>query len=181
MHVVLLPTLSQTGTHFMAAFFRQFATLSHVVTLDHLVKNPAMFRDPSTGAQGLDPARGNLVRGHFRPEANDPINTLVMTLAQHWTPIVPLRDPLATLVTAKSRAPEAPVMEYLHGWVTLLEVIGPFICHHYVPLDLLRSPEDRARALSGVVEAAGLLSDPNAHAAATRGALEGPKDQHNSP
>ena len=162
------------------SFFRQFAVLRHFVTLEQLAKNPAVFRDPTTGAEGINPATGNLIRGHFRPEANDPINRLAMTLAQHWTPIVPLRDPLATLVSAKSRAPEADAMHYVHCWVTLIEAIGPFIAAHYLPLDLLKTPEDRATALSEVVEAAELLSDPNAHVARTRWALEWPKDQHNS-
>jgi len=180
MQVILLPTVPHTGTHFMAAFFEAWGKITNRVPLDALARNPCAFRDPDTGHQGLDPNGINLVRGHISGTPGDDVNSVIANLAQHWTPIIPLRDPLATLVSIKARVPEQDCADQLARWVTLVEHIDAHLRPHYITLDLCRDFSGRSLELARASYAAGLNSGTYIIGPIAEWATEWPKDRYNS-
>jgi hypothetical protein len=174
MHVILLPTVPHTGTHFMVEFFKQFQIVQNTVELVQLRKNEYKFAGNPYGFAGLYPDRTNLVYGHVYERE---LPTL-LSLARWWKPIVPLRDPLAGLVTRQNRHPDQTHTHIVNAWLRLVEVVDE-LEPEYVPLDLLIKPEDRRDAMIRVVEKA-KLGCGAWHTQALTWASQWPQNKHNS-
>ena len=96
----------------------------------------------------------DVVHAHLGREPID----LIRDLADKNPTIVPLRDPLASLVTWRHRHPNGEDSFILRGWEDLLKLEGrriPF----YVPLDITRFHVERGQALYGVLNKAGAKAD----------------------
>ena len=144
---VFLLTLPHTGTHFLRAFFQ------HMPGVREAISATRMFRhgDDALG-EGV-----TLVWGHF----NSDLWPKQKLVAARWRPITPMRDPLAIAISYVQRGYNRREIEAaLTQWVRAsrrLHQAGP----HYVPLDLLTTPEARRLALLEMAAAAGFdAEDP---------------------
>ncbi len=148
MHIVPLLTVQHTGTWFMMEFLRGTESFKHEVDLAALIKNRQFLTLPNNGPIGAHPSRINLVYGHI----NEPAEGYIRTICAWWRPIVPLRDPLLGIITGKNRNPAQDCSYIVERWLRLEWLVDPF-APHYIPLDLLRTPEERGEALADVLEA----------------------------
>ncbi len=152
MHIVPLLTVQHTGTWFMMEFLRGTESFKHEVDLAALIKNRHFLTLPNNGPIGCRPDRINLVHGHINETATD----CIRTICAWWRPIVPLRDPLLSLLTGKNRNPGQDFSYIVERWTRLEWAVDPFApC--YIALDLLRTLEERLKGLTAVLEATRVL------------------------
>lgn len=150
MHVILLPTVPHTGTEFMVNFLQELPLVQNVVELRQLRKNPQLLAGGERGLPGLYPDRGNLAYGHIYEKELPTI----LSLAQWWKPVVPLRDPLLSLLTRQNRHPDQSHIHIVASWLRLVDIVDE--CDPcYISLDLLNTEEKRKDALEKVVFACG--------------------------
>ena len=148
MHVVPLLTVQHTGTWFLIEFLRGTEAFRHEVDLAALIKNRHFLTLPNNGPTGCHPYRPNLVHGHINETATD----CIRMLCAWWRPLVPLRDPLLSLITGRNRSPAQDFSYLVERWTRLVDVVDPFT-PHYITLDLLRAPQERHKALEEVLGA----------------------------
>ncbi len=110
MHCILLTSSPNTGLHFLRAFFKSFAQVTNEVELDDIASSPLQFKTPSTA--GFDPKTTNLIYGQVH-EGN---LSYIENLSQWYPCIVPVRDPLASLITQKQRSPNSSAAWILDRW-----------------------------------------------------------------
>lgn len=175
MHVINLVTVPHTGTNFMKAFFDDLQVTNHIVEVAAAVKNPNFLQSPVSGIVGFRPDRVNLAYGHVY-ERNMP---MIHALCEYWKPIVPVRDPLAQLISRKERKAEENLQRQVETWCRLFHDLAQYE-PHYVPLDLLRDPITRMAALEDAVRAAGVQTSKDAPEVCGKWAKVWPKDKHNS-
>ena len=171
MHVVLLTTVPGTGTNFMRAFFGGVKSVKHTVELTALRKNKHLLQSNDAG---LMPEYGNLAVGHME-ERNIP---LIKVLAQWWKPIVPVRDPLASLISRKQHSPDQNLSDHMNYWSRLIGHVEPFE-PHYVPLDLLPTQPQRMKAMIEVVKAAKVHQAFGVEGHVTFWSKRWPQEDHN--
>ena len=148
MHVIFLVTVPHTGTHFMRNMFRDMPARPWMVEIRQVHTAKCGLHSLRSGVIGFDPRRLNLLTGHFHDQLLDTIEAV----AEHWTPIVPLRDPLAAMITAM---PSADIGRLLGNWAYLVQKFDKLSTPHYVPLDLMRTNQERREGLTAAVKAAG--------------------------
>jgi len=135
MHVINLFTIPHTGLKTLQEFLLKFKFL-HDIPLEVLGKNELMFEHGEK--QGLIPTRHNLVSGQI----NGSNIEVMKMLSHHWPMVIPLRDPLLTMISAKNQDPTTNCSHIVRSWIYFLEELyefDPFI----MPIDTLRHPEDR--------------------------------------
>ena len=130
MHVINLFTIPYTGVQTLQNFLIQFNIHNSIAI-----------------GEELNPLVWNLVTG-----AIDPKNTKEMQrLSKYYKCVTPLRDPLLTLISARTRNPEGDITAVLRSWIFFMKEVIPFT-PFLLPLDVLKTPEDREQALIGLVE-----------------------------
>ncbi len=161
MKIIFCPTIPHTGTWFLVDFLKEMVEVENFIQLQALRKNETFLRDPVSGQAGLVHGVVNLLQGHFTPQHAQ----LIMAFAAQCPTIIPLRDPLAALVTRQHRHPELSHVHIVNGFVELASKID---LHRdsfnplYVPWDMFHATDDRVMALTDIVEHAGLSYDKNA-------------------
>lgn len=155
MHVALVISVPHCGTRFIQNFILEMGG-EYIVGRDMqaLHENKMLLDSPKTGFQGLVPRAITMVSGHLYSNQVP----LLETLAEHWTPICPVVDPLMSIVTftQRRRADKTTVadgfyMPYMwHMWLHHLATLDP----HYVPLDLMDTQYKRRRGLNAVIRVA---------------------------
>ena len=175
MHIVPLLSVPFTGHWFLVAFLRELRLIRHEVELQELRHSKGFLTLPNGGPPGVRPDRPNLVHGPLRELDMH----LIERLCAWWRPLMPLRDPLATFISARNRQPDADLHWLLERWFMLLTDMEPF-APHYIPLDLLKEPQERHKALIELLRAAQLSGGPDADPLVTLWAHKWPKDQYNS-
>src|SRR3990167_1200170 len=152
MHVIFLVTVPHTGTHFMRNLFRDMPARPWMVEIRQVHTAKCGLHSLRSGVIGFDPRRLNLLTGHFHDQLLDTIEAV----AEHWTPIVPLRDPLAAMITAM---PRPDTERTLRNWAYLVQRLDKMAAAtrpvHYVPLDLMHTNQERREGLTAAVKAAG--------------------------
>ena len=175
MHIVPLISVPYTGHWFLMAFLRELRIIRHEVEITALRANRDFLTLPNNGPAGVRPDRANLVHGPLRELDMG----LVSRLCAWWQPISPLRDPLATLISARNRRPKEDLQWLLERWALLLSAIRP-VGAHFIPLDLLRDVEARRVALEALLAHAGLVAGQDAEPLIRLWALKWPKHDYNS-
>ena len=159
MKTILLASVPHTGTRFVEGFLHEAMDgpdgPPNVIELSTLRKQRTWQRTqvgPEAWEAGLDPDRPNLVVTHLGPRLHD----AYMPLAAHVPTVVPLRDPLAALVSRYVRKADAwpePVGPWFDALDRLptVDVWRP----RYIPVDALAKP-DRVEWRRGYL---GLMAD----------------------
>ena len=175
MHITQIASVPHTGTHFLKAFLEPFH--NNTVETPQLRKNEAKFsRRYDDGPRGLNPTTSNLVWGHFTPRNMNQIESI----SQWFTTIIPLRDPLAALVTREHRHPEKTHEHILDAFNLMIDFHAQNDGAFAVPVDLLHNEPSRASWLRMVLSNAGLSSHQLAVEMTGKWAAAWPKSQHNS-
>lgn len=169
MHVVPVVSVPFTGKHFLSAFFGEFKLLKNHTEWETLSNGAGL------GAWSLNPRVGSLVTGHVTEETF----LTMAAVALWWRLIVPLRDPLAALISAKQRNPEVTHYQALKPWRMLVNRVAP-LEPHYIALDLLNDKGARWQALYNLLYVTGLAGVPEATDVANKWGRLWPKYSHNS-
>ena len=140
MKIILLATVPHTGTWFMVEFFRSHPAVSNFIEVQVLQKAPNLMADADSGRKGLISGDVNLVQGHFGYPAHE---KLLLAFAAMNPLVIPLRDPLLSLITAvnrdRSKEPN-PLPSPTKAWLRFVEKVDAerdFYQPFYVPLDLM--------------------------------------------
>lgn len=140
MKIILLATVPHTGTWFMVEFFRSHPAVQNFVEIQVLQKASNLVADENSGRKGLISGAVNLVQGHFGYPAHE---KLLLAFAAMCPLIIPLRDPLLTMITAvnRDRSGKADLgPQTVKGWLDLVMKVDyarDFYQPFYLPLDLL--------------------------------------------
>lgn len=144
--IVCLFSVPGTGTTFVERFVETLPGVGNAVELAALAKNPFAFRDPFTGLQGFVPGTVNLVKSHLAPEHE----RAARIYASLFPAVVPLREPLASLISRRARHPQATALHVVEQWIVLVSKLAtlerqPF----WLPVDLLgtQGPATRRRVM----------------------------------
>ena len=171
MHVVPLISCPYTGTGTTREFFVSLTRTVNLVSLEAAAKTPYLLGTEK--APGMDPLVVNLVWGHL----NTDTEALAATLASWWAPVVPLRDPLAALVSERERTPGADLAARVGEWSTLLAFAERYEAYCF-PVDLPCAIWQRSDAIRGLLSATGLAWPPSIASELERWITEWPV--HNS-
>src|SRR3990167_3529199 len=139
MRILFLPTVQHTGTWFLIEFLRAHPEVKHFVELQALRKNHSFIEDPVSGQKGLVPNQVNLIQGHFQLE----FMHLILSFAAACPTVIPLRDPLASVLTAVNRKRTQGNVDYSYivdRWVLMTTTVWlnrDFYKPLFVPLDLV--------------------------------------------
>lgn len=153
MHVIPLISMPYTGTITTREFFAALTRPVNLVPLEAAAKTPWLLGTETT--PGLDPLVVNLVWGCLTDETAG----LAETLASWWTPVVPLRDPLAALVTERERSPDVDLVPRIAQWDTLMRFADRYEAYCF-PIDLPMAVWERAEAIRGLLSATALAWPP---------------------
>lgn len=154
MHVIPLISMPYTGTVTTREFFASLARPVNLVPLEAAQKTLYLLGTETT--PGLDPLVVNLVWGNL----TDATEGLAQTLASWWTPICPLRDPLAALVTERERKPDADLVPRVGEWCTLMRFVDRYEAFCF-PVDLPMAIWERVEAIRGLLRATALAWPPD--------------------
>ena len=139
MRIIVLATVPHTGTWFMVGFLRTHPAVSNFIEIQVLQKAEFLFTDQISGRKGLTFDAVNLVQGHFGYPAHE---KLLLAFAAMCPLIIPLRDPLLTLISAvnrdRSETPN-PLPSPIKAWLRFVEKVDAerdFYKPCYIALDM---------------------------------------------
>ena len=143
MHIVNIFTIPHTGINTIHEFLAGF-NVFHDMPLEVLAGNNHLVEHEHD--RGLNPKRHNLVWGHL----NDMNMGKVRALASHWPVIVPIRDPLLSIISAKKRNPTVVCAHIIKAWNYFLEDLlkfQPFV----LPIEIIKDPDNRLACLQEMI------------------------------
>lgn len=158
MKIILLASVPHTGTIFLQQFVEQHPEIGNVVGLSQLVNGRSGgLEDPYRAQRGMVPGTTNLVWTHIQHQTLDAIRAF----HHHVPTIIPLRDPLLSLITAKKRREDAHHVWIVENWLMLRVFIWPYGDAAYYPVDLeSKKPyNERRQNLHKIIEYCGLPAD----------------------
>jgi hypothetical protein len=169
---ILVKTIQHTGTWFTVDFLRSHPDVDGFVEIDVL---PAMMVGRGTG-RDVFPAmsigkRHTVFKSHFPAQMSGDV---LLTIASLRT-IVPLRDPLLSVMTRNHRHPEIVRNDLIDVWESSARVLSPIerdLPIYYAAVDLADSEAARRDLLSGVCRHAELACEPHARQWAARWPLD---------
>jgi len=145
-HVVNLIAVPHSGLHTMRRFFMEFNNF-HEVPFTRLKKNSSLIQ--TAEKKGLSVTQRNLVWGQIIT----PHMTKIKALAENFPTVIPMRDPLLSVISAAHANPVVSTQscaEIIKAWAYIFADIlehDPFV----LALDLIQMYKDRYDALDELI------------------------------
>lgn len=157
MNIILLASVPHTGTEFIKHFIDAHPGVGNTVGLAQIRNNRGILADPYTGQGGLVPYTTNLVWSHINEDALRGVRCF----AFHVPTVIPMRDPLLSVVTRKHRQPDMDHLWLIECWLVLATFIWPYSDAVYYPVDLeaAKTPEERYEGMKKMSRALHLQPD----------------------
>ena len=134
MRLALLASVMHTGTTFVQRFVEGCPGEARVLSLSALRKNPHTLRDSFTGREGLLPGRVHLVKAHAHLRYIEQLRAWAALVPT----VVPLRDPLLSVISRKARTPGEDALDTVEQWIRLATDLDSLPRRpYYLPVDLL--------------------------------------------
>lgn len=180
MKFIYVPSVHHTGTWFTVAFllshpdikgFVQLKNIENLIVSDEGQEHSIVTGHPeekisediNTNENGI-----NILQSHilFKDSGHPEMELSQQALILSLPCIIPLRDPLLSLVTRHQRQPHQSHLRLISEWAVLvrfLNNISPVKKPFFLPLDLMgkEKPQKRSDRLSGAFSVAGVI--PNGH------------------
>lgn len=155
MKLILLASVPHSGTIFMQEFIERHSAIGNTTGLAQVMKNTSGgLENPYRAQRGLVPGTTNLVWSHIEHYTLDALRAYCF----HVPTVIPVRDPLLSIVTRKKRRPEAHHVWMVENWLILRTFIWPYETAAYYPVDLENQKPyaERRKSLLQIAEHCGL-------------------------
>ncbi len=150
----MLASVPHTGTFFVEHFLRNHKDVAHTVGIGPVLKSQTLLKrriGPKAWEEGLEPGYTTCMQAHLT-EANWKV---IQTFALFNPLVIPMRDPLAALLSTVARNPGNDPMVQVRAFIRLVTDILSMqhvYCPYFIPVDRLSvlPKEERVVALSGL-------------------------------
>ena len=175
---IFVPTIQHTGTWFVIKFLTDHPEVSGFIQVRNLHQVPKDGREVSRHGVGGSLGMGIVIEKLFHDELNvlhthhvhakpgseplvNPVAGCEFALALICPTVVPLRDPLVSLINWGERGPRLgrPLSEHVRAWVTFVDgliSVSKVLAPAYIPVDILNDFDSRLVALTKALDVAGI-------------------------